>query len=68
MKTAAVASFFAPDAMDDAERRSLLPTCGCAYVFVSPYERALGDWDPDSVEFLSPVFENEMAAVYRVRP
>jgi hypothetical protein len=61
-----VESFF--DAQTGSKaRRDLLRMCRCAFVFYGPYERELGDWDPDKEDFLEAVFTVEDVTVYRVQ-
>jgi hypothetical protein len=60
-----VAAFYS-DGMSDAERLELLTRFGVDYVFHSPEERKLGDYDPGSAPFLREVFRDGGAAVYQV--
>jgi len=64
-KRAAVARFFAADT-PDAWRLTLLRKLQVMWVFHGPEERALGDFDPDSVPYLEPVFRRGKVTVYRV--
>ena len=38
------------------------------YVYVSPLERALGDFDPAQAPYLSLVFDAAETRIYRVAP
>ena len=64
-KSKIVARFF-DTAMSDLERQTILRECQCRFVFWGPYERALGAWRPDAVNYLTPVFTNDLVTLYRV--
>ncbi|MEW6569014.1 MAG: hypothetical protein AB1449_12780 [Chloroflexota bacterium] len=66
-KTATVAAFF-NEGMSQADRLTLLHSCGCHYVFYGPFERALGNWNPAQADFLQPAFSLEDVVVFRVNP
>ncbi len=64
-RQAEVAAFF--DAgMTDAERLALLHDAGADYVWMDDTARALGDWSPEGVDFLTPAFESDSVMVYEV--
>jgi hypothetical protein len=48
------------------ERTRLLSLFGVSYLFFGPDERALDGFDPESADYLTPVFSRGQAAVYRV--
>lgn len=60
-----VAEFFTADT-DDSRRLEILEQYGVDYVFYSAEERRLGDYDPASADFLTPLFEENEVLVYRV--
>jgi hypothetical protein len=64
-KQRAAARFFAATTSDD-ERRELLTRYGIAYVFYSPFERKLGDFDPAQAGYLTQVYTNRNVSIYRV--
>ena len=64
-KKAEVARFFAADT-PDRERVALLEQYGVAYLFYGPYERALGEFDPDSSDYLVSEFAHNGVRVYAV--
>ncbi|MBM2851073.1 MAG: hypothetical protein HW418_4015, partial [Anaerolineales bacterium] len=53
---------------DDAGRRRLLADGRIAFVIFGPHERALGDFDPNSVDYLRGRFTSGDYAVYEVTP
>jgi hypothetical protein len=65
-KQEALQRFFDP-AIDDAWRQELLRNFGVDYVFHSPPERELGDWDPASARYLVPAYRKGTYAIYEVR-
>jgi hypothetical protein len=52
--------------MNDTELRQLVDSFGIDYVFHGALERELGDFDPGSVAWLSPVHQSGEAVVYCV--
>jgi hypothetical protein len=65
-KQEALQRFFNP-ATDDGWRQDLLRGFGVDYVFHSPPERVLGEWDPASAWYLVPVYRKGTYAIYEVR-
>ncbi len=61
-----VARFYAADT-PDAERQALLAEGRIAYVLFGPHERALGIFDPASVDYLEWAYAAGDYAVYAVR-
>jgi hypothetical protein len=59
-------SRFFDAATSPEERFGLLLHHGVGYVFYGPEERALGNFDPNSVDYLKPVFSNDPVSIYRV--
>ena len=59
-------SRFYSTGMSNAERIDLLNRWGVAYVFFGPEEQGIGDFYPDAVDYLVPVYRNDVCAVYRV--
>jgi hypothetical protein len=53
---------------DEADRRRLLADGRIAFVIFGPHERALGDFDPNSVDYLRWRFTSGDYAVYEVTP
>jgi hypothetical protein len=51
----------------DSWRRELLHEYGIAYVYSGPRERMLGTFDPDAVDYLAPVFTNDLVTIYHVQ-
>ncbi len=66
-KQRATDRFFAAATSDD-ERRELLTRYGIAYIFYSPFERKLGDFDPAQADYLTQVYTNPNVSIYRVTP
>jgi hypothetical protein len=64
-KAEAVARFFAIETLDE-ERTAILQRYGVDYVFYSPYEQALGAFDPEASECLVGVFAQDGVRVYAV--
>ncbi len=64
-KRQAVARFFAA-ATSDEERLRLLKRYEIAYVFYSPYERALGNFDPAQAGYLTLVFTKRHVSIFQV--
>lgn len=60
-----VERFFGTEMRDD-ERRALLESLGCRFVFWGPYERALGDFQPVRMTSLRLVYSNESVSIFRV--
>ncbi len=50
----------------DSWRRQTLEQHGIAYVYSGPRERILGDFDPGTVDYLTPAFSNDLVTIYRV--
>lgn len=65
-KREAVTRFYTA-ATPDVERLALLEMWGVAYVFHGPYERALGEFDPDHSDHLERVFRQGDVSLYKVR-
>jgi hypothetical protein len=65
-KTDHVEAFF-NGTTSDADRLAILSEYGVDYVFYSPQESALGDYDPAEASFLDEVFANDNVRVYAVR-
>lgn len=53
--------------MSGAERQALLAACRCRFVFYGPYERAIGNYDVASADFLKLRFANEAVQIFEVR-
>jgi hypothetical protein len=64
-KSRQVQSFFSGDA-SDAERRALLEQYQVRFVLYGPNERALGDFDPQTVTYLQQAAEFNTYLVYAV--
>jgi hypothetical protein len=67
VKQPRVTRFFAAGT-SDAERRALLAEGRISYVLFGPHERALGGFDPDSVDYLEWGYAAGDYTVYRVVP
>jgi hypothetical protein len=65
-KQEALQQFF-DRATDDGWRQMLLRGFGLDYVFHGPRERELGGWDPSNAEYLVPVYQDGVYAIYEVR-
>ena len=65
-KEAAVAKFFDVDALDDW-RQELLEQYTVTYVWYGPREQALGEFDPETADYLQPFFTRETITIYQVR-
>ena len=52
--------------ISNQERIDLLCQFGVDFVFWGPVERKLGEWDPSSVRYLSPVFRQGVYVVFQV--
>jgi len=50
----------------DSERRAMLRQCGIVYVFHGLRERALGNFDPAQVDYLTLVFTSHDVSIYQV--
>lgn len=61
-----VAAFF-NSAVSDADRERILRQYRVTYVIHSPEEARLGDYDPSTAAFLTPVFAEGDVTVYKVR-
>lgn len=61
------AAFYQP-ATSDQERQDLLQEWGVNYVFWGPEERALGGWDPNAADYLTPRFTGGAYSVFEVNP
>ncbi|MEK7786113.1 MAG: hypothetical protein AAB658_11940 [Chloroflexota bacterium] len=64
-KTDMVNQFFAGDS-EDMRRQQILDLYDVSYVFHGPAEQALGNFSPDDVGYLSPVFSTSTVTVYAV--
>jgi hypothetical protein len=53
-------------AATDGERRAMLRQYGVVYVFYGPRERALGNFEPASVNYLTLVFNSHDVSIYRI--
>src|SRR5574341_1856927 len=62
-----VAAFFRSSTLD-ADRRRLLAEGRIAFVVFGPHERALGDFSPETVDYLRQRFTSGDYAVYEVTP
>ncbi len=47
-------------------RLKFLKHVGIKYIFFSPYERMLGDYNPVESKYLQPVFNNSLVTIYKV--
>jgi hypothetical protein len=66
-KDARVTGFFNTSSPDN-DRLAILREYSVDYVFYSPQEAALGDYDPASASFLDEVYANDNVRVYAVSP
>ncbi|MCA9955913.1 MAG: hypothetical protein KC434_14385, partial [Anaerolineales bacterium] len=66
-KETAVAQFF-NSSTTDAWRQNLLNELAIDYVWFGPREKALGSFDPTTVDFLRPVYQNETIGIFAVLP
>lgn len=64
-KTEMVDSFFATNT-DNTSRNAILKEYSVDYIFYGPVERKIGNFDPNSDESLSMVYENPLVEVFRV--
>lgn len=64
-KSRMVEQFFAA-ATPHIERQLILQEYSVDYVLVGPAERSLGDFDPVTAVYLTPVFNSETTQVYKV--
>jgi uncharacterized membrane protein len=64
-KKALIDRFF-DAATDDAWRRQFLTRYGVDYVFWGPAERRLGDFDPNTVRYLSQAYQAEQYSLLTV--
>jgi hypothetical protein len=62
----AIVDRFYHDGTPDSWRMQTLEQYGIAYVYSGPRERLLGAFDPGGVDYLTPVFANELVTIYRV--
>lgn len=53
--------------MNDAERRDILAQNSIRFVYYGEEERSLGDFDPESANYLKKVFENSRVKIYEVK-
>jgi uncharacterized membrane protein len=60
-----VALFYDSKTSPDA-RAEILRQYGVTLVYESPWERALGDWDPSQMPGLTPVYVAEHYRVFQV--
>jgi hypothetical protein len=66
-KQEAVTRFFSATT-SDGERMKLLEGYGVSYIFYSPREQELGDFDPARSDYLTLIFTNHSVKIYRVLP
>ncbi|MCC6604568.1 MAG: hypothetical protein IT327_15265 [Anaerolineae bacterium] len=66
-KETAVAQFFATNT-SDTWRQELLRQFAVDYVWFGPREQELGRFDPATVDYLIPVYENRSITLYSVLP
>jgi hypothetical protein len=64
-KTAEATQFFSAGT-SDADRRAMLERYGITHVFYGPDERKMGDFEPESVDYLRPVFRHGAVTIYEV--
>jgi hypothetical protein len=65
-KTAVVAQFY-DDATSDTWRLNLISQHNIGYVWHSPREQLLGDFDPKTADYLTPIYHNDTITIYAVR-
>ncbi|MBN1991853.1 MAG: hypothetical protein JW953_04065 [Anaerolineae bacterium] len=63
-KRAKLPQFFARN--NDEFRRQLLQDYQITYLFYGPAEQALGDFSPEGMSYLQPVYNNGVVQIYRV--
>jgi hypothetical protein len=51
----------------DVARLALIRETGARYVFWGPAERALGDWDPASADYLEEIYREGSYAILEVK-
>ena len=66
-KEAAVTQFFSNNT-SDAWRQELLAQFSIEYVWFGPREQKLGDFDPATAVYLTPVYQNESITIFAVEP
>jgi uncharacterized membrane protein len=66
-KEAAVNQFFNSSA-SDAWRQDLLDQFDVDYVWYGPREQALGDFDPGTAVYLTPVYQADPITIFAVKP
>ncbi len=66
-KETAVTQFFKNNT-NDAFRQNLLDQFDIDYVWYGPREQALGDFDPGTAVYLTPVYQNENITIFAVKP
>lgn len=59
---------FYDSATPDTWRREFLADIGVVYVWYDDYARAIGDWNPQSVDYLEAVFDSSTVTIYKVSP
>jgi hypothetical protein len=52
--------------MTNPERRDFLVDKHVDFVWHGPYERRLGDWDPESADYLEMIYTEGLYSIYRV--
>ena len=57
--------FWSKKSSDEA-RLEFLKRTNIEYIFFSPYEKMVGDYNPASSKYLQPVFNNSLVTIYRV--
>jgi hypothetical protein len=60
-----IRQFFEADVSDDW-RRSVLVEFDLDYVFWGPIEQSMGDWDPETADYLVPICSESGYRVFRV--
>ena len=65
-KTREAGRFYAA-ATDDEWRQAFLSEHGVSYVWYGPQERRLGDFDPEQVPYLIPVYQGAPITIFSVR-
>ena len=66
-KETAVKQFFGSNT-SDTWRQNLLHQFAVGYVWYGPREQALGDFDPETAAYLTPVYQNENITIFAVNP
>ena len=64
-KETAVNEFF-DSQTSDAWRQNLLQEFGVDYIWYGPREQALGDFNPNKVDYLTPIFQNKSVTILSI--